>query len=106
MKKGFQFNVMVVGQSGLGKSTLVNTIFASHLIESKGRLAADETTRQTTEIEAVSHSKKKKVYTHMNRILNSSVFLKKKAIEENGVRLRLNIVDTPGYGDQVNNDNW
>jgi septin 3/9/12 len=25
-------------------------------------------------------------------------------IEENGVRLRLNIVDTPGYGDQVNND--
>lgn len=27
-------------------------------------------------------------------------------IEENGVRLRLNIVDTPGYGDQVNNENW
>jgi len=22
------------------------------------------------------------------------------------VRLRLNIVDTPGYGDQVNNENW
>lgn len=27
-------------------------------------------------------------------------------IEEHGVRLRLNIVDTPGYGDQVNNENW
>lgn len=27
-------------------------------------------------------------------------------IEENGVRLRLNIVDTPGYGDQVDNENW
>ncbi|KAI7871974.1 Septin-type guanine nucleotide-binding (G) domain-containing protein [Mucor mucedo] len=82
LKKGFQFNVMVVGQSGLGKSTLVNTIFASHLIDSKGRLDASETTRQTTEIEAVAHT-----------------------IEENGVRLSLNIVDTPGYGDQVNNDN-
>lgn len=57
LKKGFQFNVMVVGQSGLGKSTLVNTIFASHLIDSKGRLEASETTRQTTEIEAVAHSK-------------------------------------------------
>ncbi|KAI9360676.1 Septin-type guanine nucleotide-binding (G) domain-containing protein [Pilaira anomala] len=90
LKKGFQFNVMVVGQSGLGKSTLVNTIFASHLIESKGRLAADETARQTTEIEAVSH------------IFNPPSFI---AIEENGVRLRLNIVDTPGYGDQVNNEN-
>ena len=27
-------------------------------------------------------------------------------IEEHGVRLKLNIVDTPGYGDQVNNENW
>lgn len=44
------------GQSGLGKSTLVNTIFASHLIESKGRVACDEPPRQTTEIETVGHS--------------------------------------------------
>lgn len=41
----------------------------------------DETIRSTTEIQAVSH-----------------------VVEENGVRLRLNIVDTPGYGDLVNND--
>lgn len=27
-------------------------------------------------------------------------------IEENGVQLRLNIVDTPGYGDHVNNEEW
>lgn len=27
-------------------------------------------------------------------------------IEENGVRLRLNIIDTPGFGDQVDNDEW
>jgi len=82
LKRGFQFNVIVVGQTGLGKSTLINTIFASHLIESKGRFASDEPVRQTTEIQAVSH-----------------------VIVENGVRLRLNIVDTPGYGDQVNNEN-
>jgi len=25
-------------------------------------------------------------------------------IEENGVRLRLTVVDTPGYGDFINND--
>jgi len=81
LKRGFQFNVMVVGQTGLGKSTLINTIFASHLIDSKGRLEATETIRQTTEIQTVSH-----------------------VIVENGVRLRLNIVDTPGYGDQINNE--
>lgn len=69
------------GQTGLGKSTLINTIFASHLIESKGRLHPDEVIRSTTEIQSVSH-----------------------IIEENNVRLRLNIVDTPGYGDLINND--
>ncbi|KIJ69188.1 hypothetical protein HYDPIDRAFT_80824 [Hydnomerulius pinastri MD-312] len=82
LKRGFQFNVIVAGQTGLGKSTLINTIFASHLIDSKGRLEADEPVRQTTEIQGVSH-----------------------VIVENGVKLRLNIVDTPGYGDQVNNEN-
>nr|CAG8485727.1 15054_t:CDS:2 [Entrophospora candida] len=70
------------GQTGLGKSTLINTIFAAHLIDSKGRTSAEEPFRQTTEIQTVSH-----------------------LIEENGIRLRLNIVDTPGYGDQVNNEN-
>lgn len=65
----------------MGKSTLINTIFASHLIDSKGRMVPDEQIRSTTEIHPVSH-----------------------VIEENGVRLKLNIVDTPGYGDLVNND--
>ncbi|KAK4575295.1 cell division control protein [Recurvomyces mirabilis] len=81
LKRGFQFNVICVGQTGLGKSTLINTIFASHLVESKGRLTPNEGIRSTTEIHPITHT-----------------------IEENGVRLRLNIVDTPGYGDLVNND--
>ena len=46
---------MLAGQTGLGKSTLINTIFASHLIDSKGRFAPDGVTRSTTEIQAVSH---------------------------------------------------
>jgi septin family protein len=47
---------MVVGQTGLGKSTMINTIFASHLIDTKGRFGADEPIRQTTEILTESHS--------------------------------------------------
>lgn len=34
---------------------MINTLFASHLIDSKGRFEADEEVRQTTEIHPVSH---------------------------------------------------
>lgn len=108
LKRGFQFNIICVGtiflklridvcvgQTGLGKSTLINTIFAAHLIDSKGRLTVNEPVRQTTEIQAVSHGNPP-----------PEVILITIVIEEKGVRLRLNIVDTPGYGDQINNDRW
>lgn len=34
---------------------MVNTLFSSHLIDSKGRLEAYETPRSTVEIQAASH---------------------------------------------------
>jgi len=27
-------------------------------------------------------------------------------IIENGVKLKLNLIDTPGYGDLINNEHW
>lgn len=27
-------------------------------------------------------------------------------IEEGGVKMKLTVVDTPGFGDQINNDYW
>ncbi|KAI9216786.1 GTP binding protein [Blastocladiella britannica] len=81
LRRGFAFNIMLVGQTGLGKSTLLNTLFAAHLVDSKGRTRAADPPRQTTEIVPVTHH-----------------------IEENGVRLRLTVVDTPGYGDLMNNE--
>jgi hypothetical protein len=42
------------GQTGLGKSTLVNTLFASHLVDSKGRTEPDIAPRATTPINPTS----------------------------------------------------
>jgi septin family protein len=66
------------------------------LIDSKGRFEVDEPIRQTTEIQAVSHGKL--------AFLLASVARRRTVIQENNVKLRLNIVDTPGYGDLVNNE--
>ncbi|SCU98923.1 LADA_0H16204g1_1 [Lachancea dasiensis] len=82
LKKGFQFNIMVVGHSGLGKSTLINTLFASHLIDtSTGADVTKLPITKTTEIKVSSHS-----------------------LVEDRVRLNINVIDTPGFGDQVNNE--
>lgn len=81
VQAGFQFNIMTAGASGLGKSTMVNTLFGGQMSRVRG--AADEPVviPKTVEIKQVSH-----------------------VIEEKGIRLRLTVVDTPGFGDQLNND--
>ncbi|KAF2668539.1 septin 2 [Microthyrium microscopicum] len=82
VRKGFNFNVMVVGESGLGKSTLVNTLFNTSLYPPKERKPPSlDISPKTVAIQSISAD-----------------------IEENGVRLRLTVVDTPGFGDFVNND--
>ncbi|KAL5469870.1 hypothetical protein PMIN07_002390 [Paraphaeosphaeria minitans] len=81
VRKGFNFNVMVVGESGLGKSTLVNTLFNTSLYPPKERKAPSLDISKTVAIQSISAD-----------------------IEENGVRLRLTVVDTPGFGDYINND--
>ncbi|GJJ13830.1 hypothetical protein Clacol_008087 [Clathrus columnatus] len=82
VRKGFQFTAMVVGESGLGKSTLINTLFNTTLYPPKEPSPPSSERPKTVAIESISAD-----------------------IEENGVRLRLTVVDTPGFGDFVNNDN-
>ncbi|XP_043570556.1 septin-9-like isoform X1 [Chiloscyllium plagiosum] len=81
MKQGFEFNIMVVGQSGLGKSTLINTLFKSK-VSRKSVEGTDERIPQTVEMKSISHD-----------------------VEEKGVRMKLTVIDTPGFGDQINNEN-
>lgn len=81
VKKGFEFTLMVVGESGLGKSTLVNSLFLTDLYPERHIHTASEKIKQTVKIDA------------------STV-----EIEERGVKLRLTVVDTPGFGDSLNSN--
>ncbi|XP_054134844.1 septin-9 isoform X3 [Melozone crissalis] len=82
MKQGFEFNIMVVGQSGLGKSTLINTLFKSKISRKSVQPTAEERIPKTIEIKSITHE-----------------------IEEKGVRMKLTVIDTPGFGDHINNEN-
>ena len=42
VKKGFRFTLLVVGEGGLGKATLVNTLFGTQIIPPRAPLSANE----------------------------------------------------------------
>ncbi|KAK9236161.1 Septin-domain-containing protein [Lipomyces kononenkoae] len=84
IRNGFNFNVMVVGESGLGKSTLISTLFNMPLYPPRSEKRPSADIPKTVAIQSISAD-----------------------LEEGGVKLRLTVVDTPGFGDFVNNeDAW
>lgn len=70
------------GESGLGKSTLINSMFLADVY--------------SAEYPGPSLRIKKTVAVETNKVL----------LNENGVNLTLTVVDTPGFGDAVDNSNW
>ena len=81
VKKGFEFTLMVVGETGLGKSTLINSMFLTDIYSAA--------------YPGPSQRLKKTVQVETNQVL----------MKEGGVNLTLTIVDTPGFGDAVDNSN-
>uniref|UniRef100_A0A8C5VQQ3 Septin 2 n=1 Tax=Microcebus murinus TaxID=30608 RepID=A0A8C5VQQ3_MICMU len=51
VKKGFEFTLMVVGESGLGKSTLINSLFLTDLYPERIIPGAAEKIERTVQIE-------------------------------------------------------
>ncbi|KAH6579640.1 hypothetical protein BASA60_003210 [Batrachochytrium salamandrivorans] len=84
-RKGTNFTLMVVGESGLGKTTFVNTLFSTVLKEARPLH------------ERHSHQ--------LDRTISIDVV--RADVEEKGFNVRLTVVDTPGFGDYMNNqDCW
>ena len=79
VKKGFEFTLVVVGELGLIKSMLINLILLTDLYPERVLPGAAEKIARTLQIEA------------------STV-----ETEERGVKLRLTMLDTPGFGDTIN----
>lgn len=77
VKKGFQFNLLVAGESGLGKSSLINSMFWTDILkrkDNKGKVGLS------------------------GKIQSHKVFL-----NEGDVKLSLNVLELPGFGDSIDN---
>lgn len=74
--KGFQFNLMCVGETGMGKTTLIESLFNMKL-----------------------------EFTPCNNELKTVELLSRTYdVVEGGIRLKLTIVETAGFGDQLDKD--
>ncbi|KAK9245262.1 Septin-domain-containing protein [Lipomyces tetrasporus] len=84
VKKGIQLCIMVAGISGTGRTTFVNTLCGRKVLES----AAEET------------------YDPKQAHLDNGINIRPITVDldEEGTRLSLTIADTPGFGDNVNNE--
>ena len=74
------------GESGLGKSTFVNALFMSDIYVNSGYPPPDPFSSRMPQICAVERS---------------ALFL-----TENGVHLRLTIIEAPGFGGAIDNRQW
>ena len=84
-KRGAHFTIMVVGESGLGKTTLINTLFSTELSPAK------------------NYSRRH--FKQMDKLTEVEII--KAELEEKQFKVKLTVIDTPGFGDYVNNrDSW
>lgn len=83
LKKGIQFSLMVVGQSGTGRSTFINSLCGQQVVESSSTvpLPTDDSPDRDFKLRE----------EHVE-------------LEDNeGVKISLSLIDTPGFGDSLDN---
>lgn len=115
LKKGIKFTFMVVGELGTGKTTFVNTLLNKQVLQH--RYAPQN--NSVAETKTLAFSSAKSVALPSTSILTRNDFNPANALEEPGIaltetriemidedntKLLLTVIDTPGFGENLNNE--
>lgn len=111
-KKGVKFTFMTVGELGTGKTTFINSLLnkkvANHRFESEP-VVGDTKVLSFTSSKSVSLPSTSVLTTDFNagnahEEPGIALTETKVDIIDDNVKLQLSVIDTPGYGDNLNND--
>lgn len=112
-KKGVKFTFMVVGETGTGKTTFVNALLnkpvLTHRYEPRG--ASDTKTIAFTSSKSVALPNTAILTRHEFNAAQAHeepgialTETKVELVDDEGLKLLLNIIDTPGFGENLNNE--
>lgn len=82
--------ILAIGSSGLGKSTFINTLCNKSIVQRKISTASEAALEKTSVIDP------KSVGTEYFKIYVE--------LDEQGLKLSLSIIDTPGFGESFDNE--
>ena len=111
----FRFNVMVVGESGLGKTTFLKTLLSDYLNSSTLNFVSEGARNQAaTQFESRLARKTvhiSGIFTHLTcnsglsiTILSKHQYTNEKELDSfTSDNVKFTIFDSPGYGDHINN---
>lgn len=124
IRNGFNFNLLCVGTNGLGKTTLVNSLFNQSFPLDKTEPVEDLMNNLEISNAEEEHSKDADKHSNVdaqgsplpndlnqnsqeNGLNGVKIETRSANIIENGVKLKLTVIDSPGFGDSIDNsDAW
>ncbi|CEP20434.1 SHS1 [Cyberlindnera jadinii] len=108
-KRGLKYTIMVVGPSGTGKTTFVNALLDTQLLPFKYQPLSTITNEPQVMsfVGGSSYSFDSREFNPKQDFSEFTIAITKSSMEivdEDGAKIQLSVVDTPGFGDNVDNE--
>jgi septin 7 len=101
-RAGIDFNIMVAGANGLGKSTFINNMLGVKVLSTDPFVEPFDNTDESQIVEVTNYNGDSDKHGHRNALLNFQI--SKFFVMENGFQTRVTVTEVDGIGDNCCNE--